>query len=181
MPVFALVYLVLLLVAPAATTAAPHERDGLVIGFNVGGGSARIRSDEGGEEDGGGGSGGLRLGWAFDDRFQIGLESASWGNHEGAGNVNLNAGLIRFTWYPAASGFFLRTGLGVGEAEVTFDLGGRDLTFSDSGGAFGLGAGHEWRLGAKFALGAAMDYHTFSVDGGEFDFLNFTVQLNWYF
>ena len=52
---------------------------------------------------------------------------------------------------------------------------------SESGVSFGLGAGHEWRLGSRFALGATLDYHTFSVDSGDFDFLNVTAQLNWYF
>ncbi len=49
-----LVCLVLLLAVPSATTDAPHERDGFVIGSNLGPGSARVHLDGGAEDDGGG-------------------------------------------------------------------------------------------------------------------------------
>jgi len=48
----------------------------------------------------------------------------------------------------------------------------------DSGGSFGFGAGHEWRLTQKFALGAAVDFNTIDLDYGKFGFTNFTAQLN---
>jgi len=175
------VCLVLLLVLPAAATAAPHERDGFVIGFNLGAGSGRVQPAGEAEEDGNGVGGAFRLGWAFDDRFLVGLESAAWWHSEIVSDVTLSSILASFTWYPARSGFFLRAGVGVGKAEITVAFGPGELTAADSGGSFGLGAGHEWRLGSKFALGAALDYHTFAVDGGDFDFLNVTAQLNWYF
>lgn len=177
--------LMFLLIASTATAGRPHERDGFVIGFNLGLGSARVHPDNQVDSDAdnssGGGGGAFRLGWAFANQFMVGLEGAAWVNSESEGDVTLTSSLINFTWYPAASGFFLRTGLGGGKVEVTFDLGGQDVTLSDTGGSFGLGGGYEWRLGGKFALGAALDYHTFSVDGGDFDFFNGTVQLNWYF
>lgn len=176
-----LILLLVLTTASSALAGRPHERDGFVIGFNLGAGSARVHPDEGADDDSGGGAGAFRLGWAFADQFMVGLEGAAWVNNEDEGDVTLSSSLINFTWYPAASGFFLRAGLGGGKAEVTFPVGDGDLTVSDTGGAFGLGAGHEWRLGTKFALGGALDYHTFSLDGGDFDFLNVTVQLNWYF
>ena len=181
---FATVCLALVLVLTSAATAMaglPHERDGFVIGFNLGAGSARVHPDAGEEDNSGGGAGAFRLGWAFANQFMVSLEGTAWVNSENEGDVTLSSSLIDFTWYPAASGFFLRAGLGGGTAEVTFPVVDGELTVSDSGGAFGIGGGHEWRLGGKFALGLALDYHTFSVDGGDFDFLNGTVQLNWYF
>lgn len=176
-----LVLLLVLTTATAALAGRPHERDGFVIGFNLGAGSARVHPDEGEDDDSGGAAAAFRLGWAFADQFMVGMESAAWVHSEDGGDVSLSSVQLAFTWYPAASGFFLRTGLGSGKYDITVDLGNQDLTFTDSGGSFSLGAGHEWRLGGKFALGAALDYHTFSVDGGDFDFLNGTVQLNWYF
>ena len=55
------------------------------------------------------------------------------------------------------------------------------MTTEDSGGSFGLGAGHEWRLTQKFALGVAVDYCTADLDHGKFEFTNLTAQFNWYF
>jgi hypothetical protein len=112
----------------------------------------------------------------------VGLESTAW-----AGNTDLDADLtlssykLNFTWYPAAKGWFLRGGFGAGTAELKGELFGRTVTISDNGGSFGVGAGHEWRLTRKFALGAAVDYGTVDFDGAKFDFVNFTAQLNWYF
>ncbi|MCP4573101.1 MAG: porin family protein [bacterium] len=174
-------FLIVLLFASTALAGRPHERDGFVIGFNLGGGTAQVKPDDAPKDDTGGGAGAFRLGWAFADQFMVGLESAAWVRSEDEWDVTLNSTLVNFTWYPAASGFFLRAGLGGGKAEATIDVGPLDLSASDTGGSYGVGLGHEWRLGEKFALGGALDYHEFEVDGGKFDFVNITAQFNWYF
>lgn len=171
----------LFLATAAFAGAHPHERDGFVIGFNLGLGSATVHPDQGSDESETGGGGAFRLGWAFQNQYMVGLDSGVWMKNEDGGDVTLSSYLACFTFYPSGGGFFVRGGAGAGKVEVTIDVGGPDLTVSESGGAFGLGAGHEWRLGQKFALGAAADYHRFSIDGGDFSFLNFTAQFNWYF
>ena len=55
------------------------------------------------------------------------------------------------------------------------------MSVSESGGSFGLGGGHEWRLTRKFALGAAVDWYNVDQDLGKYDIVNFTAQFNWYF
>lgn len=173
---------VILIAAPAGAGSWPNERDGFMLGFNIGGGSAKVKSDEGEESDAGGAAGSFRLAWAFSNQFLVGLESHAWvGESDFGDDLTLSSVLLNFTWYPGAKGWFLRAGFGSGTAEVTGELFGAKVSVSESGGSFGLGGGHEWRLTRKFALGAAVDYATIDLDGGSFDFVNFTAQLNWYF
>lgn len=178
--------LILALAAPALAGSWPHERDGFALGFNIGGGTATARPDQGGDESQGGGAASIRAGWALSNQFLIGLESTGWtGEVEarvGANpDLNLYSHKLNFTWYPAASGWFVRLGFGQGEAELEGKVDNTNVTISETGPSFGIGGGHEWRLTRKFALGAAFDYCTIDLDGGRYDFANFTAQLNWYF
>lgn len=178
-----LIFLMMVAAAfPAAAESWPHERDGFVLGFNIGGGSATAKPNEGEESSGGGGAAAFRFGWAFSNQFLVGYEGTGWyGNTDLDADLNLNSNKLNFTWYPGARGWFLRTGFGWGSAELTGGLFGATVTVSESGGAFGLGGGHEWRLTRKFALGVAVDYNKVGLEDIDFDFVNFTAQLNWYF
>lgn len=172
---------VILMAAPASAGSWPNERDGFMIGFNIGGGSASSKSDDG-EGDAGGGAGAFRLGWAFSNQFVLGLESNAWvGDTDYGADLSLSTYLINFTWYPGAKGWFLRAGFGGGSRDLSGQINGQTVTLSDDGGAFGLGAGHEWRLTRKFALGMAVDYAALDLDFVDYDYLNVTVQFNWYF
>lgn len=174
------------LAAPAIAADWPHERDGFTLGFNAGGGGATSRPDGGDDSSGGGGFGGFRLGWALSNQFLIGLESAAWVGDADVGS-SLNADLtltsykLNFTWYPAAKGWFVRAGFGGGSAEVSTTINDLDISAEESGGSFGFGAGHEWRLTRKFALGVAADFNTISLDEIDYDFWGFSAQFNWYF
>jgi hypothetical protein len=179
-----IVLLVLSLAVPATAGQWPHERDGFALGFNFGAGSA---STSGEDDDAGGGiAWSFRAGWAFDDQFLVGLENTSWFNDTFFGGWTLSSYKLNFTWYPGAKGWFVRGGFGVGVAELSLInlFGSGSVDISESGGSFGLGAGHEWRLTRRFALGAAMDYYTIDLDNKDwesFNVLNFTAQFNWYF
>ena len=52
------------LAIPAAAGDWAHDREGFVIGFNMGGGTATASPKEGEDDSGGGGAGSFRLGWA---------------------------------------------------------------------------------------------------------------------
>ena len=176
------VLMIILTAGSAAAEPWPHERDGFVIGFNLGGGSATAKPDAGGSESAGGGAGSFRLGWAFSNQFLVGLESTAWvGSTELDADLTLSAYKLNFTWYPAAKGWFLRAGFGGGTAKVSGTVLGADVSVSNSGGSFGVGGGHEWRLTRTFALGAAIDFNSIDLDDGKFEFVNYTAQLNWYF
>jgi len=167
---------------PATAGEWGHERDGFVIGFNAGGGSATVKPNTGNEDSGGGGAGSFRLAWAFANQFMVGYESTAWvGNTDLDGELTLSTHKINFTWYPGGTGWFARAGFGGGNSELTGRILNVDVSVQDSGGAYGLGGGYEWRLTRKFALGAAIDWNTVSLDYGDFSFVNYTAQFNWYF
>lgn len=171
----------LALAMPAVAGDWGHDRDGFVIGFNAGAGSATASPDVGEDDSGSGGAAGFRLGWAFDNRFLLGLESAAWvGDTDFDAELTLSTFNLNFTWYPGAKGWFVRAGAGSGTAELTLPLLGPDLTIEESGTSLGLGGGHEWRLTEKFALGGAVDFNTIGLDDGSFNFTTFSVQFNWY-
>ena len=173
---------VILMAAPASAGSWPNERDGFMIGFNLGGGNATVRPEGGAEYSEGGAAAAFRLGWAFNNQFVIGLESNAWAGQSDIGtDLTLSTYLLNFTWYPGAKGWFLRAGFGGGTREHSGTFAGQTVSISDSGGGFGLGAGHEWRLTRKFALGMAFDFVAMDLDEEDFDYLNFTVQFNWYF
>lgn len=178
---FGLMVMMVALALPATAGTWPHERDGFVIGFNAGLGSATAKIDGAESDNAGGGAGSFRLGWALNHQFLIGLESTAWtGKTDLDAEITLSSYKLNFTWYPGAKGWFLRTGFGGGSAELKGAIFGQTFSVEDSGGAFGIGGGHEWRLTRKFALGGAVDYNALNVDDVDFGFVNFTVQFNWY-
>lgn len=174
------------LAAPAAAENWPHERDGFAIGFNIGGGSAKAKPAEGEDSDGGGGFGGFRIGWALSNQFLLGFESGAWvGEAETGlgtdGDLTLASYKLNFTWYPAAKGWFLRAGFGGGSSEISRNIAGGTASFEETGTSLGFGAGHEWRLTRKFALGVAVDFDTVDLDEVDYEFWGFSAQFNWYF
>ena len=171
----------LALAMPAAAGDWAHDREGFVIGFNIGGGTATASPDVGEDDSGGGGAGSFRLGWAFNNSFMLGLESTAWvGNTDVDADLTLSSAKLNLTWYPSAKGWFVRGGFGSGRAELNLKFFNPDVTIEDSGPSFGLGAGHEWRLTEKFSLGGAVDFDAVGLNYGDFSFTNFTVQFNWY-
>ena len=177
-------------VGTAGAASPAHERQGAVLGFNVGLGWASVDWKQRGAtyESGGevGGAGALRAGYAFNSQFALTFEGRAWSRDYDEGDITLSTALIVFTWYPGGHGFFLRTGLGGGRGKVTVDVFDPALVWEESGPAFGLGLGHEWRLTRTFALGTALDFNALSIDDfGELTdvtagFTSLTVQLNWY-
>lgn len=176
--------LVVALAAPATAKTWPHERNGFTIGFNIGGGTATIKPDQAPDESHGGGAASIRLGWALSNQFLIGLESTGWGGKiDSDVDLYLYSHKLNFTWYPSATGWFVRAGFGRGNSDIPGQIAGLDVRVTDSGPGpcFGFGGGHEWRLTRKFALGAAFDYCSIDLKGGQYNYANFTAQLNWYF
>ncbi len=178
------VVLVLVLALPALATAGqwPHERDGILLGFSLGGGSAGVTvlDLESDRESGFGGSG--RIGYAFDPQWAIGLEGDVWTKEVNGVTWTFSVGGPTVTFYPGGAGFFVRGGIGASSIEVEIDTGTIKTSASDNGFGFLLGAGYEWRLTRKFALGPEIGYGYGKIDDDvSLDFVNATVGLNWYF
>jgi outer membrane protein with beta-barrel domain len=168
--------------APAAFAGWPHERDGAFLGFNLGGGSAGI-DVPGVETNREGGLGGnFRVGYAFSPQFAAGLEGNMWTKDVDNETWTFSVGGAALTYFPGATGFFLRGGIGVGTVDYSFDQGGITYSSSDDGFGFLVGTGYEWRLSRKFALGPQFDYsHAKVNDNLSMNYFNFTVGANWYF
>ncbi|MBU0740790.1 hypothetical protein KJ554_00400 [bacterium] len=194
-PLVALTLTLALLALLAATVRAgefPHERKGLVLGFNLGGGNAALQYDLFGtnvEREienvfGGGG----RIGYGLSDHVVLSLEGHGFGKTSGEADVQAVMTLVTVTWYPGGGGFFLRAGGGGGAANVTLPgpPAAVDWNEREAEGAAGVGLGYEWRLGRQFALGVALDARGLSFE----DLPLFrettlghgtaSLQLNWY-
>lgn len=177
------VALLTLLSATAASAGSyPHERDGMILGFNLGGGSAgeTVTGFDSNRE--GGFAGNFRVAYAFSPQLAAGLEGNLWSKSKDNKTWTYSVGGPALTYYPGATGFFIRGGIGVGTADFSVDNGGTTLSVSDDGFGFLLGTGYEWRLGQKFALGPQFDYaHAKVNDDFSMNYFNFTMGLNWYF
>lgn len=181
-PLIAAMVLGLLLPALAAAGQWPHERDGVLLGLNLGGGSAGVTVDsfDSDRETGAAASG--RIAYAFDPQWAVGLEGNVWTKKVDNQTWTFSVGGVAATFYPGGSGFFVRGGIGSGRVELEVDTGSVQVTASDNGFGFLVGAGYEWRLTRKFALGPEISYAYADIaDGFTLNYINTTVGLNWYF
>lgn len=174
-----------LILAPAGVAQAgqwAHERDGVVLGFNLGAGTAGINFTGVDSDREGGLAGGLRVAYAFTPELAVGLEGNFWTKEVDNQTWTFSVGAAALTYYPGAKGFFVRGGIGGGSMEFETEQGGVTYSASDDGFGFLVGAGYEWRLARKFALGPEVDYSYAKIsDDISLNYVNFTVGLNWYF
>jgi hypothetical protein len=194
-PLAALTLILILLAALSGRVMAgefEHERKGLVIGFNLGGGSSTLEYTILGTkvereiESMFGGIG--RIGYGVSDHVVLGLEGHGWGKTNTNVDVQSVMTLLTVTWYPGGGGFFLRGGVGGGAANITLTDSPGIINWQerDAEGAVGFGLGYEWRLGRQFALGLALDARALVFEDlplyKETVFGNgiASMQLNWY-
>ena len=177
-----IVTLTLVPAIPAQAGQWAHERDGIVLGFGLGAGTAGVNVTDVDSDREGGLAGGLRIGYAFTPELAVGLDGTFWTKEVDNETWSFSVGAAALTYYPGAKGFFVRGGVGVGTMEFETEQGGVTYSASDDGIGFLLGAGYEWRLTRKFALGPQVDYSYAKVnDDISLSYVNVTVGLNWYF
>jgi hypothetical protein len=169
-----------------------NERKGLLLGFSLGGGQGLLcfERPDGSEHEPDperGGMGGLRVGVGVSNSVAFSVETHGF-EREGNGS-DWSAGVLvgAVTWWPQASGFFLRLGAGVGGVELEEphpDGTVRELDRNGPAGFFALG--YEWRVGRKFAVGVAAEAAGIDLDDTEdlkdlsFGHGGVTIQFNWY-
>lgn len=196
----AITTLILLAVICSAATAfaqgddwrpGDRNRKGFLLGLNAGwGGSSFGYSADGKsvvEDPWHGPLGALRLGYAVSNSVAFTLENYGFGAFNTADDQDwgMGATLIAMTWWPDASGFFLRLGFGGGGGDVYSRDQGEKVHFEEAGAAL-FGMGYEWQLGRHFALGLAVDAVSFEIDdvlGHESDWAGMggaSIQFNWY-
>lgn len=192
------IVMALALVSTASAAGAgqwPHERQGLVLGFGIGGGSGQVSWSDGGFSEAsdreGGFGGNVRVGYAFSPELMLGFEGASWTRtftNEGGLDFpdvdetwTLSASTVALTWFPNGGGFFLRGGIGGGTTEVKFTRGDLEVKGHDSGFGGLLAFGYEWRLTRRFAMGPELTFGGMTLDDGwKANFTNLTLGFNWY-
>lgn len=177
--------------SPARAGQWPHERQGVLLGFNVGVGSADLDLEVDGfrpsfnRETGGAGS--FRFGYAVQPNLVLGLETNAWTKTDESDGVEqtwtFGVAALGLTWFPQQDGgLYLRGGVGIGSASLEIDLGnGYSFNGDDQGLGLTGGLGYEWRLTRRFALGPGVDFGWTDVgDGFSMNWVNFTAGFNWY-
>ncbi len=194
-PLVALTFALVLTAALCGRAEAgdfPHDRKGLVLGFNLGGGGAGLVYERFGTEfeyemeNMPGGT--FRIGYGVSDHVVLSLEGSVFGKTNAECDVQGVMTLFTLTWHPGGGGFFLRAGAGGGAANVKVPALPHLVDWSEreAEGAVGLGLGYEWRLGRQFALGVALDARGMAFENLPL-FENTglgqgvaSLQLNWY-
>lgn len=177
-----LLALTLLLVAvqpAAALHLGGHDRDGTVVGLNIGGGWNRIefglegeRTKTNTEFDF---SGGINVGWARSDHLIASIGIYGWkeifyvygGEHLKITNFHF---LAELTWFPRGEGFWIKGGAGGGSLDFDLNTVGNRHIFKKGGWNFSGGTGYEFRVSDEMAFGFAYDFRFLTVgDFGDFE------------
>jgi hypothetical protein len=184
------------IVAPSIAFADPPVRNGWSVGFGVGVGWTAWTWPDGARRTEGSASGNLRVGWAVRNDCLVGLEMWGWSKSYSIEYVPENvptetivwAATPAVTYFPGDAGFFVRGGVGVGQARanvtpdpsVDFPVRG---DMHDTGVALLAAAGYERPLTPRQALGVAVHGVYLAVHEAPFDDVTgygATVQFNWY-
>jgi len=177
-----------------------HDRDGTVVGINLGAGWAKVKYDL--PDDAGDGTfsgetntksaftGGFRVGWAPNDNFIYSVGMYGWKRSFNQQILPMSVRtfnfLVELSWFPTGEGFWLRGGVGGGHLDFSATLPEARTTFQESGWNVAGGAGWELRISDEAAFGIAYDYRYLSV--GAFEGLentistthNLTLNIHWY-
>lgn len=181
---FAIGALGVLFVATSASAGShPHDRNGFMIGFGVGGGNAGI---EDGDDREWSAVGNFRIGYALRSDLVLHYEGSAWARQFDTvfGDVTwtFSTHTAALTYFPGNTGLLLRGGVGLGAVNVELDSGNTNTESSETGFGFLLAAGYEWRLSRKFALGphVEFDYQSYGEDVGWSDQISGVLDFNWY-
>jgi len=160
----------------------PHDRNGFMLGFGIGGGSAGVKDGDSRE---GSVTGNFRIGYAVRPDLVIHYEGTAWTRtfSESIGDVTwtFSTSAATLTYYLPNSGAFLRGGIGLGLAQVEVDIGDAKVSTDESGVGFVVAGGYEWRLTTKFALGPHVEYTYQDLDTlGNSDVVGGGLDFNWY-
>jgi len=168
--------------ASVQATTHPHDRNGFVIGFSLGGGSAGIKDGDSRE---GGGTGNFRIGYAVRPDLVLHFEGTGWTRTfaEPIGDVTWTFSTYgaSATYYVPNSGAFIRGGIGAGVANVELASGGVKVSADETGLGLVVAGGYEWRLTQKFALGPQVEFTYQDLDLlGSSNVVGGGLGFNWY-
>jgi outer membrane protein with beta-barrel domain len=159
----------------------PNTRQGWLVGFAVGGGSAALSKDGDTTDREAGGAGFFRAGYAFRPECSVELNSNSWTKDVDGATWTLSLATAAINYYPGTSGLVLRAGIGAGTADATAKFGSVTVSESTSGFGFTAGAAYEFRVARTFALGPQVDFGWATTDKFDFNQINAGLGFTWYF
>ena len=91
---------------------------------------------------------------------------------------NLNA--VVYVYPDPAGGFFLKGGLGFAVLSAEANLGDFNLSQSDNGFGFTLGAGYDIGFGGRFSLTPHADFDYGGFEDSSINLIRFGLGFNWY-
>lgn len=175
----------LVLASTAAGSAAagthPHVRQGWLVGFGIGGGSAGVDVPGVDSDREGGFGGSLRAGYAFNQRISLELGGSAWTREENGVTVAFAATGPTLNYYPGEQGLVLRAGVGSGTGKASVQQGNVTVSTTEDGlGVFG-GVGYEFRVTPRFALGPQINVGWMDLDSFNANWVNVELGFHWYF
>lgn len=178
------------LAADAHTGPWPQAREGFLIGFGFGGGSAGLTGEStdpggitvsGNSNREGGGTGSFRLGYAFTSQLALELDSDAWVKSEDSGDVSFSNGTVALNFYPGGQGFLVRGGVGFGTVSFSSSVSNVTVSLHESGFSALAGIGYEFRVKRTFALGPTVNYSYISTDSFKANWVDGELAFTWYF
>jgi hypothetical protein len=160
-----------------AITASAHEqtRGGLFLGLGLARGSADVSNGVSGIPRESGWGGGLRLGYAPNPKFGLGIETNNWVQVSDVDAQTLSTLIAAVSVFPA-EGLVLRGGAGMGAW-----AGAGGGVSGEVGTGWTIGAGYDFRVTHTFALGPQLDYCGVNLSGGDASFYKIGLGMTWYF
>ncbi len=157
-----------------------HDRDGVVIGLNMGAGwnwmnysiphedDVSLTQETDTEVDL---TGGLTLGWARNDHLIFSIGVHGWKARYWYLGDQLSVSTTQFqadvSWFPRGEGFWLRAGVGPGNISFSAVIPRANVTFQNWGWNYLGGAGYEFRVSDTAAIGLAYEYRHLGVGAFE--------------
>lgn len=155
-----LVVAVVLLSSSLAWAGHPQVREGFWIGFGGGYGSAKGRCDgcDGGSREGSF-TGFLKLGGTLNKHVLLGVETNAWTKSQDNVTLTLGSFAGTVTYYPqAASGFFLKGGVGASYVSTDVQEGSVNTSVSKTGWGVLAGLGYDVRVGRNISITPCVNY-----------------------
>jgi hypothetical protein len=128
----------------------PQTREGFFIGFGIGAGS--FGCEPCGDRRSGV-AGHLELGGTLRPNLLLGVETSGWTKEEGGARLTHTSLSAIVQFYPAAaSGFFLKAGLGVSALETSASSDVYSVTTSEEGLGLTAGLGYDVRVASNVSI-----------------------------
>jgi len=176
--IFSITFAIILIYAGSIQADLLAENHtGAYIGFGIGFGGGQIKVDENdfASDHEQGYAINIRIGTAINNKLLIGAEIDTWRKKKNGVEIHFNNYAASLSYY-IDEGFFIKGG----PALSTVAAKAWDVSASESGHGFSIGAGYEMRTGIKFALVPSFQYIYQRLDGYSTNFYSFLLNFNWF-